>query len=282
MAFYHAWFNQILPFSWGHYQFMHNALLAVLIVCPLLALMGTMVVNNKMAFFSDSIGHSTLTGLAIGVLLGMGNPLWAMLVFASILAILISMVKNATRFSADTIIGVFASTSVALGIVLLSRGGGFNKYTRFLIGDLLSISDQEILFLLIVSVIVVIIWLFLYNRLLLSSINPSLATSRGIRVQALDTIFSVILAVTVTLSIQWVGILIINSLLVLPAATSRNLASGIKQYSYIAIFVGLFAGISGLIASYYIAAATGATIVLVASLLFAFSLLLKRVLVKSS
>lgn len=276
MSLYHAWISHILPFSWGHYQFMQNALLAVLIVSPLLALMGTMVVNNKMAFFSDSIGHSTLTGLAIGVMLGMGNPLWAMLIFAAGLAVLISLVKNATRFSADTIIGVFASTAVALGVLLLSMGGGFNKYTRFLIGDLLSITDQELILLLGVSLVVIVVWLYFYNRLLLGSINPSLATSRGIRVQALDTLFSVLLAVTVTLSIQWVGILIINSLLVLPAATARNLASDMRQYSLIAIGTGLFAGLTGLVASFYLDAATGATIVLISSLLFAASLILKR------
>ncbi len=276
MAFYHIWMTQLLPFSWGHYNFMHNALLAVLVVTPILALMGTMVVNNKMAFFSDSIGHSTLTGLAIGVLLGFGNPLWMMLVFAAGLAVAISMVKNATRYSADTIIGVMASTAVALGIVLLSRGGGFSKYTRFLIGDLLSVADNELLLLAVISILAVLVWLYMYNRLLLASINPSLAVSRGINVHNMDMLFSVILAVTVTLSIQWVGILIINSMLVLPAATARNLASDIRQYSILAIVIGLLAGIGGLISSYYLSSATGATIVLISSLMFAASLLIRR------
>lgn len=276
MSLYHAWMNQLLPFSWGQYQFMHNALLAVIIVTPLLALMGTMVVNNKMAFFSDSIGHSALTGLALGVLLGFGDPLWIMLIFAAVLAVLISLVKNTTRFSADTIIGVVSSTAVALGIVLLSMGGSFSRYTRFLIGDLLSIGDGEVMLLLVISIVVITIWMYIYNRLLLSSLNPSLAASRGIKVHTLDTLFSVLLAVTVTLSIQWVGILIINAMLVLPATTARHLAGGIRQYCLYAVLAGLLAGLIGLVASYYIGSATGATIVLVSSLFFAVSLAFRR------
>jgi len=272
---YYTLMQSWLPFEWAQYSFMLNALLAVLMVTPLFAILGTMVVNNKMAFFSDAIGHSALTGIAIGVLLGLQDPLAAMLAFAIILAIGITTVKAKGNSSPDTIIGVFSSTAVALGIVILSRGGGFAKYSTFLIGDLLSISTNQILLLMVVLVLVLFFWAGFFNQLLLVSVNPSLARSRGVSVRAIEFAFSIIIALVVTISIQWVGILIINSLLVLPAATARNIAVNMRQYHLIALFVAVLSGLCGLICSYYWGTATGATIVLCASILFILSLFVK-------
>ncbi|CFX27428.1 ABC-3 [Syntrophomonas zehnderi OL-4] len=272
MAAYYAWAQNLLPFQWAQYSFMLNALLAVFLVSPLFGILGTMVVNNKMAFFSDAIGHSALTGIAIGVLLGMRDPLAAMLAFSVLLAIGISLVKAHGKSSPDTVIGVFSSTAVALGIVILSRGGGFARYSNFLIGDLLSITVQEILMLLIVLIIVLLFWARFFNQLLLVSVNPSLAGSRGIKVLYIEIIFSVIMAIVVTISIQWVGILIINSLLILPAAAARNIAGNMRQYHVIAVLIAIISGLTGLILSYYWGTATGATIVLCASLFYVLTL----------
>jgi zinc transport system permease protein len=275
MELYYTWMQQTLPFEWAQYDFMLNALLAVLLVTPLFGILGTMVVNNRMAFFSDAIGHSALTGIPIGVLLGMQDPLAAMLAFAIILAIGISMVKANGKSSPDTIIGVFSSTAVALGIVILSRGGGFAKYSNFLIGDILSISSQQILILTAVLLMVLLFWGGFFNQLLLVSINPSLARSRGVNVRGTEIAFSIITSVVVTISIQWVGILIINSLLVLPAAAARNVAVNMRQYHLTALLIAVISGLSGLVLSYYWDTATGATIVLCASIFFILSLFLK-------
>lgn len=276
MNLYYIFMQQLLPFEWVQYTFMLNALLAVLLVTPLFGILGTMVVNNKMAFFSDAIGHSALTGIAIGVLLGLRDPLAAMLAFAIILAVGISMVKASGTSSPDTIIGVFSSTAIALGIVILSRGGGFAKYSNFLIGDLLIISTQQIVILLGVLVLVLLFWGGFFNQLLLVSVNPSLARSRGVNIRAVEIVFSIIMAVVVTVSIQWVGILIINSLLVLPAAAARNIAVNMRQYHGLSLLIALISGISGLILSYYWGTATGATIVLITSLFFVLCYLVKR------
>ena len=258
----------LFPFEWMQYHFMQNALLGVILVCPLFGLMGTMVVNNRMAFFSDALGHSALTGIALGVLMGMRDPLGAMIAFSVLLALGISLIKQGARSSPDTIIGVFSSTAVALGIVILSRGGGFARYSNFLIGDLLSIQGREIMLLLAVLVGVLIFWLLFFNGLLLVSVNPTLARSRGKQVRALELTFALLLALVVTVSIQWVGILIISSLLVLPAAAARNLASSMRQYHVLSLIIAIISGISGLIISYYWGTASGATIVLCAALIF--------------
>ena len=136
----YSFLNLLLPFEWAEFDFMKNALLAVLMITPLFGLTGTMIVNNKMSFFSDALGHSALTGIAIGVMMGIDNYLISMLGFALLFAVAISGVMSSQTSSSDTIIGVFSATGVALGVVLLSANGGFSKYSNYLIGDILAVS----------------------------------------------------------------------------------------------------------------------------------------------
>ncbi|MEK6266714.1 MAG: metal ABC transporter permease [Clostridium sp.] len=272
------WYNLIdflLPFEWAHYVFMKNALLGVLLVTPMFGLLGTMVVNNKMAFFSDALGHSALTGIAIGVIFGVENPIWSMLAFSLMLAVVIIKVKNVNTSSTDTIIGVFASTAVALGVVILSFRGGFTKYSVYLIGDLLSISSIDLLILPIIFIIVIVIWTIAFNKILLVSVNQLLARSRGINVEFYEYLFTITVAIIVTISIQWVGVLIISSMLVLPAAAARNISGNIRQYHIYSIAIALISGISGLILSYFLGSASGATMVLISSLFFGITFFMK-------
>ena len=275
MHFWYSLVDLLLPFGWLQHAFMKNALLGVLLVTPIFGLLGTMIVNNKMAFFSDSLGHSALTGIAIGVIVGIKNPIWSMLFFSVLITIAILIVKEANTASTDTIIGVFSSTAMALGIVILSRNGGFTKYSVYLIGDLLSISSSDLLTLGIVFVVVIVVWAVIFNKLLLASMNPSLARSRGINVRLYEYLFTMIMAVIVTISIQWVGILIISSLLILPAASSRNIARNMRQYHVYSVLIALISGVSGLVLSYFGGTATGATIVLISAVFFAVTFCMK-------
>lgn len=104
----------ILPFEFMQYAFMKNALLAIILVTPVFAILGTMIVNNKMAFFSDALGHSALTGIAIGMLLGITNINISMILFAVVFALILNFVKNKTNYGADTIISVFSSIAIAI------------------------------------------------------------------------------------------------------------------------------------------------------------------------
>jgi zinc transport system permease protein len=253
-----------LPFDWARYEFMRNALVAVVLVSPLFAIMGTLLVNNRMAFFSDAIGHASLTGLGLGVLLGLADPLLALVGFAMVLGIGILVLQRLTRSSMDTIISLCMSFSIALGVVLLSRGGNFNRFSRYLIGDLLSITPQEIAWLFLTLLVVGGGLLFFYNRILLIGINDSLARSRGLNTWWIQVVFVAAIVMVVTMNLSWVGILIINSLLILPAAAARNLAGNTRQYVLFAVAIALVSGVCGLLASYYADTASGATIVLVA------------------
>ena len=260
--------EMVLPFSWIEFTFMKNAFLAILMIAPLFGLIGTMIVNNKMSFFSDALGHSALTGIAIGVMLGMDNYIISMMAFAILFAIGISMIIQSGVSSSDTIIGVFSSSGVALGIVILSMNGGFSRYSSYLVGDVLSITQKEIVSLALVLVIVLIVWFLPFNKLMLASLNSDLALSKQVNVVFYKNIFVLLVALIVTFSIKWVGMLIINSLLVLPAASAKNVVNNIRDYHIVSVVFSLFSGITGLILSYYIGTSAGATIVLISSVIF--------------
>lgn len=267
--------EKLLPFTWIEYDFMKNAFLAVLIIAPLFGLLGTMIVNNKMAFFSDALGHSALTGIAIGTIFGISDTNIAMLLFAIIFALLLNRIKRRKTVSTDTVISVFASLSMAIGLVILSRGGNFARYSALLVGDILSITVREIGMLLIIFLLTITFWLIGFNKLHAISVSESLAKSKNINIVLMEDFFSVVIAIIVMSSVKWVGILIINALLILPAAAGRNMASNVREYHLFSIMISMFSGVAGLIISYFIGTATGPTIVIIASIIFFITLLFR-------
>ena len=269
---------EALPFEMLHWGFMKNALLAVLLMAPLFGLTSTMIVTGRMSFFSDALGHSAFTGIAIGCICGIAAPTWVAVIFAVVFALLFSFIRSRSNQAADTLIGVFSSGAVALGIFIATLGGGsFTKYNKYLIGDILSVTPAEIGLLALLLIAVIIFWVIYSNRLTLTAIHPHLASSRGIRTGFTQTVFTVAVAVIVTLAISWVGLLILNSLLVLPGASARNISKNLRQYHGFSILFALFASIIGLCISYYLGASSGAAISLVLVLLFIVSFCFRKV-----
>ena len=256
---------------------MKHALLAVLVISPLFGILSTMVVHSRMSFFSDALGHSAFTGMAIGALCGFNEPSWAAVIFAILFALLFNLVRRRSALASDTVIGVFSSTAVALGIFLSTLGGrSFTKFNNLLIGDILSVEPAKIGLLALILVLVVLLWAGSFNQLMLSAVHPALADSRGIRVFWQETVFSMAIAVVVTLSMTWVGLLVINSLLVLPAASARNVARNMAQYHLISLLGAVAAGVAGLMTSYYIGASAGAAITLYLAVWFLITFLLRK------
>ncbi|HEX2925091.1 MAG TPA: metal ABC transporter permease, partial [Ruminiclostridium sp.] len=163
----------ILPFSWLSYDFMKNAFLAVVLIAPIFGILGTIIVNNRMAFFSDALGHGAFTGIAIGtavgVYTGISQPIWSAIVFSIAFSVFITIIKNKTKTSADTVIGVFSSVAIAVGVVLMYSGGS-TKYSSVLVGDLLSISKNEVGLLFILAIVIIVLWMIFYNKILLVSL----------------------------------------------------------------------------------------------------------------
>ena len=267
-----------LPLEMLQWNFMKNAFLAILLMAPLFGLLSTMIVTGKMSFFSDALGHSAFTGIAIGCICGIAAPVWAAVIFSVLFALLFSFVRSRSNHTADTLIGVFSSTAVALGIFVATLGGdSFTKYNQYLIGDILSVTPAQIGSLATTLVMILIFWIISANRLTLTAIHPQLASSRGIPVGLSQTIFTVAIAVVVTLTISSVGLLILNSLLILPAAAARNVSKNLKQYHLYSVAFALIAGIGGLVVSYYLGSSAGAAISLWLAMIFAVSFCFRKV-----
>ena len=274
------WLLSWLPFEWAAPDtmlFMKNALLAVLVVTPLFGLLSTMVVESRMAFFSDALGHSAFTGMAIGALCGLAQPVGAAVLFSVVIALLFTLVRQKTHMASDTAISVFSSAAVALGIFLSTLGGqSFSKFNNLLIGDILSVAPGEIGLLALILLGLLVLWITSFNQMMLSSVHQALADSRGIRVVWKNFLFTAAIAVVVTITMTWVGLLVINALLVLPGAAARNVARNLPQYHLVSVLGGVVCGIGGLMVSYYLGTSTGASITLLLALWFFLTLLLKR------
>lgn len=276
------WYSLIdlLPFSWaepGSMLFMKNALLAVLVISPLFGLMSMLVVQNRMAFFSDALGHSAFTGLAVGALCGLVDATWCAVALSIVFSLLFTWVTQKSQMSSDTVIGVFSSTAIALGIFLSTlNGGSFSKFNALLIGDILSVSPDKIAVLALILALTVVLWVLRMNAMTLSSIHPALADSRGVHIWRLEALFNCAVAVVVTLSMTWVGLLVINSMLVLPAAAARNIARNMRQYFLFSLLDAILCGIGGLLVSFYVGSSTGSSITLLLSAVFFVSLTFRK------
>ena len=269
---------EALPIEMLHWNFMKNALLTILMMAPLFGLLSTMIVTGRMSFFSDALGHSAFTGIAIGAICGVSAPIWVAVAFSVVFALLFSYVRSRSNQAADTLIGVFSSTAVALGILVATLGGGsFTKYNKYLIGDILSVTPAEIGVLALTLLAVLVFWVIFSNRMTLVNIHPALASSRGANVALIQTLFTTAIAVVVTLSISSVGLLILNSLLVLPAASARNVAKNLRQYHGLSVLFALLSGITGLTVSYYWGASAGAAISLCLALIFTVTFTCRKV-----
>jgi zinc transport system permease protein len=258
---------------------MKNSFMALLLAAPLFGALGSMVVTNRMAFFSDALGHGAFTGVALGAI---GNlfigPTWAAVLFSVGFAIIITLVKRRTRTSSDTVIGVFSSLAVALGILLLSQQGSLASYSSSLTGDILSVTPTELSYLALLFIVVMLIWIKYFNDFILIGLDGSLARSSGFNPLHLEILFTTMLATLVSLSLSWIGLLLINSFLVLPAATARLLSRNLRQYHNLAVLFAVVCALLGLYLSDVLSLATSATIVLLQVLAYIFALLIRTIL----
>jgi zinc transport system permease protein len=267
--------GHLLPFGFAEPLFMKRAILAMFFIAPAAAAAGVPLVHFRMAFFSDAIGHSAFTGVAIGVLLGV-HPLLTMVAFGLFVAWAITLVKGRTELSPDTVIGVFFSTVIALGIAVISAQKGLTRNLQaYLYGDLLAVSDTELLWMGLLLVAVGAYLFLAFNKIMLIGVHEGFAKSMGVPVRGLEISFALVVALVVTTAIRAVGILLVTALLVVPAAAARNVARGVVSAFWAAIAIAVISGLLGIGASYYLDTATGATVVLFASAFFAITALLK-------
>ena len=264
----------LLPFECLQLRFMQEAFLGILLCAPLAAAAGVQVVNFRMSFFSDAIGHSAFAGVALGLLCSI-SPGITMPLLALLIGLGIMFLKRRSSLSSDTVIGVLFSAVVALGLALASRNPNMARDMQmFLYGDILTISNTEILTLFLLSVVFYIFEAFSFNRMIAIGINPQLARTHRVHVAVYEYLHVGLLALVVIFSVKAVGVLLVTALLIVPAAAARNLSHSSGRMFWISIVIGLVSGIAGLLISAqdWAGTAAGAAIVLTACMIFLLSL----------
>ncbi|AJA16569.1 MULTISPECIES: metal ABC transporter permease [Pseudomonas] len=262
------------------YGFVVNALLAGLMIGPVLGGLGTLVVVKRFAFFSEAVGHAALTGVAIGILLGepYTGPYGSLFGYCLLFGILLNFLRNRTGLSPDTLIGVFLSVSLALGAsLLLMLAGKINVHIleNVLFGSVLTVSAQDLLVLGIVAVLVLALALPLYNRIMLASFNPQLAAVRGVAVKTLDYLFVVLVTLVTVAAVKVIGAILVGALLVIPAAAARLVSQSLKGFFFLSVLIATISTLFGILLPivFDLPVPSGAAIILVAGICFALAAL---------
>lgn len=266
--------SALLPFEVMTMRFMQQALLALVLLSPMVALLGVQVVNSRMAFFVDAISHSAFTGVALGLILAV-SPQLTMPVFGLIMGLAIVLAQRKSSLTSDTVIGVFFSAVVAFGLAVVSREKNVARdIQQFLYGDILTIGMNDIIAIFVLLIILILFQLSGFNRILYISISPTLAKVHGIRVEFYQYIYSGFLALVVIFSVRAVGVLLVTAMMIVPAAAARNCAQSAGNMVWWALLVSCSSSIIGLLISAqdWARTATGATIIIVAFVWFLLSL----------
>lgn len=286
-----AQFTQLWPTgSLLSYGFNVRGLLATLIVCLICGGMGALVVGNRMAFFSDALAHCAFAGVGLGLLIAVmlqstdeefrQRVTVIMVVFGVAVGLLIAYVRDTTGLPSDTVIGVFYAGAIGLGAVFawLVKGRRIFNIEDFIFGNPVNVQTGDLVVLALLGLATAGFLLKLYNPLILASANPSLARSRRIPVRLYQYLLIVLLALMVNLCQQVAGTLLINGLLIVPAATAANLARNLREMFWFATGLALCNGIGGYVVSWEIGCrgysiGTSGTIIVCSVLLFVASIL---------
>lgn len=264
------------------YGFVINAIICALLIGPILGAIGTMVVAKKMAFFSEAVGHAAMTGIAVGVILGepLTAPYISLFTYCILFGLLINYTKNRTKMSSDTLIGVFLAMSIALGgslIIFVSSKVNSHVLESVLFGSILTVDDNDIYILIAATIIIILALIPFLNKMLLASFNPSLATVRGVNVKLIEYIFIIIVTIITIASVKIIGSILVEALLLIPAASAKNLSKSIKSFIIYSIIFSLMSCLLGIYLPIYfeISIPSGGAIILIASIIFIVTTIIK-------
>ena len=264
------------------YAFVINSLICAVLIGPLLGGIGTMVVIKRLAFFSEAVGHAALTGVALGILLGepYTSPYISLFGFCILFAITMNYTRNRTKMSSDTMIGVYLSISIAVGaciLIYVSSKISVHVLDSILFGSILTVSGMDIGLLALITLICVIMAVTRYNKMLLVSFNPSLARVRGVRVVLLDYIFIFMVTIITVASVKIIGAVLVEALLLIPAAASRNISRSIKSYVVFSILISCLSCILGITLpmEFGMPLPSGGAIIIIAAIFFFITIIIK-------
>ena len=249
------------------YAFFVRGLLSVALLAPLLGGISHLVVARRLSFFSAALGQAALTGLVIGLLLGepVTSAYGGIFGFCLLSALAMVYVKRHASLPPDTLVGVFLAMTLGLGICLLvavAKRFNIHQVEAVMFGSLLTVTDVDLLLLLVVGAAIGVVLAFIYNHLLLDSLDPSVARVSGVATGLIDYVFVLLLTAAIVLSLKVIGALLIEAMVVVPAAAARNLARTTRAYLVLSILTALAAGIGGLFLSTVFLVPSGGAVVL--------------------
>ena len=260
------------------YPFMWRALAAGLVAGTVCSFLGIFIVLRKMAFFSAALSHAALAGIAIGLILGL-DPDLSLIAFLVLVALGMGWVHNRTDLSPDSVIGVFFTGTMALGVVLIGLQTGYRAdFFAYLFGDILGVAREDLIWQGVLGAVVVGVLVGFLGRFVKIALNRDLAKAEGLRVEAYDYLFMVLISLTVAISMKVLGALLVAALLILPSTAAKNLGQNLRQLFLLALIFSLLSVIVGLAGSFYLNIASGPSIVLTLSLIFLLSLFGRRLL----
>ncbi len=255
---------------------MQRALIAGLIIGVLAPVIGTFLVVRRYSLFVDTLSHVSLLGIAIGLVSGL-NPYLTATGFAVVSSIAIEKIKDSSKLYQESILAMFLSGSLAISIIIISATEGFNvNLFSLLFGSITTVTNLDLVVISVLSSVVLAVVIKFYRQFFLLSLDQDLATASGVNAKLYNLILVVSAAITVSLSIRIVGVLLISALMVIPVITAMQFKTSFKNTMFIALAVSVLSVVVGLIASYYLGWASGGTIVVTTLICFVFSSLLQK------
>ena len=262
--------------------FVENSLLGLLMISPVFAVIGSMVVAKRLAFFTNAVGHAALTGVAIGIIIGepVASPYISVFSFTILFAIYMNFTKNHTGMSPGILIGISLATSLAVGSSLLFF---FFFYINLhildsiMFGNILLVNDNDLNILLIITVLTTTLSLKYYNRMILASFNKTVADIRGVKTTAIDYLFIGMITIITVASIKIVGAVLVEALMLIPVAASRNVSWSLKSFILFALFFATSSSIIGIITpiQFHIPIPPGVAIIITSAIIFFITLPLR-------
>ena len=266
--------NGMLP-EMFKYGFIINSLLCALLIGPILGALGTIVVVKRMAFFSSAIGHAAITGIALGIMLGepVSAPYISLIAFSLLFSLYLNFSRNRTDMSQDALIAVFLSASIAIGSALMfsvTRKINIHILDSFLFGSILTASYSDITLLVIAGAITAVLGLLFFNRFMLAGVNADLAEVRGVPVMAFNYLFVIMIALVTVASVKIVGAVLVEALLIIPAAAARNVCSSLRGFIVYSVIFATIAAATGILLPVHMnwSIPSGGAIIIAATILF--------------
>lgn len=258
------------------FEILFPAWLAGILLTLITAPLGSFVVWRKMSYFGDTLAHSALLGVTLGFFLEL-DPYIAIIIMTVILALVLVWLENRTNYSVDTTLGIVAHISLSLGVITLSLLDNVRvDLMSYLFGDLLAIDYHDVILISIGVIVISTLLAIFWKRLLSITISPELAQIEGLNIGKLRLLLMLLTAVTIALSMKFVGALIITSLLIIPSATARRFAKSPEQMTAYAIAFSMLAVTGGLLLSGFKDTPAGPSVVICAGIIFLFSLFKKE------